>query len=282
MIKLTYIDCSNALASFVRRYWLLEFDTHQQEVVRHWHATTDLHLCFFLEDKPLYLKNEQSGYYVEGNHRIGAVGLATQYNGLMKFNGRYRCFGISFMPTGLNRLLMLPSFELTDKILSAEDLLGSDANELFEQLQEAASVQQMADWTDRFFLTYYRKQKDIHLPDGLTAAAHSLISTQGLLPVKKYASIANMSLRNFERRFKEQTGTSPKFYAKLIRFENALHSKTIYPGKSWSSIAQECGYFDQAHMLKEFNQLSGVGPKELIKTLAPPNAEFIHATRPLS
>ena len=96
--------------------------------------------------------------------------------------------------------------------------------------------------------------------DGITAIAKELYNTTSLLSVAQYAYKANMSIRNFERRFTEQAGVSPKLYAKLVRFNEAIKIKSMQPEKNWTSIAYDCGYFDQMHLIKDFKQFSNESP----------------------
>ncbi len=67
---------------------------------------------------------------------------------------------------------------------------------------------------------------------------------------------ANMSFRNFERRFTDEVGTPPKLYARITRFYNALENKMLHPNKRWLDIANENGYYDQAHFIKEVKAFS--------------------------
>ena len=109
--------------------------------------------------------------------------------------------------------------------------------------------------------------------DGITAISNELSNSTPLLNIGQYAYKANMSIRNFERRFIEQIGVSPKVYYRLVRFNNALIEKLKYPQKNWTSIAYECGYYDQMHMIKEFKQFANLNPSHLLQ----PNTNF---TRP--
>jgi AraC-like DNA-binding protein len=72
-----------------------------------------------------------------------------------------------------------------------------------------------------------------------------------------------MSVRNFERRFGEQVGTSPKLFCRLLRFNKAFKSKINVPEKNWSDIAYECGYYDSLHLIKEFKQFANASPTAL-------------------
>ena len=279
MITLTHISPCLPLASLVQFYQLLEFDTAGQELARPWHGSVDQHIVFFLKDKPLHLRDDKRGYFVEGTHNIAVLGLANRYNGLMKFKGLYKCFIILFAPTGLARLFGLPLHEITNKIYAADDLFGNSAKELLDQLQNAFTLQDMAIFADKFLTDIINKKKHIHFLDGITKISNELSATKGVLHSVDYADRANMSLRNFERKFHEQVGVSAKMYARLLRFNEAIKRKMQQPERDWISIAYECGYFDYQHMVKDFKEFADASPTHFFSQTPPPQTTYIFFRR---
>ena len=63
---------------------------------------------------------------------------------------------------------------------------------------------------------------------------------------------SGLSARHFQRRFTSQVGLSPKLYARTIRFDTALTAHRNEPTKPWTKIVHEAGYFDQAHLARDF------------------------------
>ncbi len=279
MVTLTHIAPCLSLASFVQSYQLVQFDTEGKEITRPWYGSVDQHIVFFLKDKPLYLNDEKRGYFVEGTHHIGVLGMATHFNGLMKFRGQYQCLMILFAPTGLSRLFGLPIHEITNKIYAADDLFGPTAKELLDQLQNASGLQEMAFFADKFLANFLNKKKGIHLPDSMTIISNGLSKCKETLHPQEYAAMANMSLRNFERRFHEQVGVSPKMYARLLRFNRAVDLKMQQPAKDWASIAYEGGYYDQMHMIKEFKEFTDASPTHFFSHTPPLRVETFFVKR---
>ena len=78
---------------------------------------------------------------------------------------------------------------------------------------------------------------------------------------------SGMSARQFERRFRTQVGTGPKRYARILRFSRAIRLRHANPQTSWTAIAHEVGFTDQAHMIHEFHALSGERPQALLAAL---------------
>ena len=73
---------------------------------------------------------------------------------------------------------------------------------------------------------------------------------------------------NFQRVFLERVGVSPKLFSRIVRFEAALKSKTASPHVSWTTVAQECGFHDQMHLIHDFRQFSGEIPTNVLADLA--------------
>jgi transcriptional regulator GlxA family with amidase domain len=70
--------------------------------------------------------------------------------------------------------------------------------------------------------------------------------------------------RYLELRFRDQVGVPPKTAARVLRFQHALSVATGSSRPAWSQVAAQCGYVDQAHLNREFRQLAGCTPTELL------------------
>jgi transcriptional regulator GlxA family with amidase domain len=72
-------------------------------------------------------------------------------------------------------------------------------------------------------------------------------------------------MRQYERRFQEEVGLTPKAFARTARFQRALDAKRFFPGRTWLSIAHEFGYFDQMHMVRDFQSFCGFAPNDVLE-----------------
>jgi AraC-like DNA-binding protein len=79
------------------------------------------------------------------------------------------------------------------------------------------------------------------------------------------SSMACLSVRQFERRFEQNFGITPKFYSRINRFYQAFRLKDRNPEMDWLTIAIQTGYHDYQHMVKDFKQFAGVSPNSLIE-----------------
>jgi AraC-like DNA-binding protein len=94
------------------------------------------------------------------------------------------------------------------------------------------------------------------------SAAKLLFHTKGQCRVEELADYCQTSIRQLQRRFEQAIGVSPKFYARTIRFEQAQRRLMFHPQTDLTQLAYDCGFFDQAHFIKEFRAFTGRTPSQ--------------------
>jgi AraC-like DNA-binding protein len=78
--------------------------------------------------------------------------------------------------------------------------------------------------------------------------------------VEDMAQVAGMTVRTFERRFKDCFHIGPISYLKKVRI-NAACRELIQTNRLLADIAQRCGFCDQSYMTKEFTRIKGITPQ---------------------
>jgi methylphosphotriester-DNA--protein-cysteine methyltransferase len=145
---------------------------------------------------------------------------------------------------------------------------------LTEQLESCKNIFEMSVYMNQYLIqALFRRKPTAHT---LTIASVSdiIFRNKGMVLMDDVASQANMSFRNFERRFSEEVGIYPKLYARITRFFNAVENKMMNPAKKWTDIVYEGGFFDQAHFIKEVKTFSSKTPVEFF-ALSPPLKEDV-------
>jgi AraC-like DNA-binding protein len=166
-------------------------------------------------------------------------------------------FGIRFRPGMSQAFLPVPGLKTTDQSLSLKDIWGADARRLVEQVSEAQSPAQCI----QLFEARLHNPGDITLVQRLCT---SIVDQAGQVRIDDLAFQAGLSARQLRRLFLDQIGLSPKHFCRVIRFRNSL-SRLPQAGRAeWAQVALDCGYYDQAHFINEFRQLSGFTPGEFV------------------
>ena len=191
--------------------------------------------------------------YLGGLHRTPA---------LIVHNGAQCGVQIALSPLGCRRLLGLPGGELAGQNLTAEDVLGHRAGPVRERLWAATSWSERFAVLDRFFGDRFGERRAD--PANEVVRAWSLIlASQGAIGVRELAAEVGWSARNLTRRFTTEIGLGPKAAGRVARFDTArrlLADRPKGPNPGLARLAADCGYADQAHLSREFTEMSGQSP----------------------
>lgn len=176
---------------------------------------------------------------------------------LISHEGRQEGVAIELTPPGFRALFGMPIAEVWNMSLELEQLDPS-GGELWERLQEAAGWRERFDACDRVLTGL--------LGDGgsrseLAGAWSLLVGSGGNAPIEDVAWQVGWSRRNLTRRFGREFGLGPKLAGRVIRFERA--HELLGRGGDPARVAATCGYFDQAHMNRDFVDLAGLPPARL-------------------
>ncbi len=265
MITTSEMAPSPALAPFVRSYTYREFDTNGTDLIKPWHASHESSIIFFFKDVPASLIDTKTHEVLKRGKHCDVVGMSTQYNGDMTFNGKYSFLQIIFQPHGYYSLFDASPLEIADKIVWSGDIFNSEIKLLHEQLYEAKNAIAMAEIANKWLLNYLNKKKSVDYKNRITVTSNLITKRAGLINIEKLAHYACMSMRNFERLFISETGMSPKQLCCISRFNNALDLKLSNPNMKWTCVAHETGYFDQMHLIKDFKRFCGEAPASLLR-----------------
>ena len=176
--------------------------------------------------------------------------------------GRQSGIQLAVKPLGARLLFGLPAGELAGVDGDAGCILGPVASELHERAREAATWQQRFAVIDEMLLWQLRDTQAVS-PE-VTQAWHTLLASRGTASVTQLARAAGWSSRRLGTRFRTEIGLGPKEAARVVRFDRArrlLQRRVEAAGPpELAALAAACGYYDQAHLAREFRALAGCPP----------------------
>ena len=188
---------------------------------------------------------------------------------LITHDGRQSGIQFGLTPLGARRLAGLPAGELANLDVPATQVLGAFAAELRERVAAERT------WDGRFavigsLLGRRARERDADDGDGIRPelgyAWRRLRTSHGAIPVAELAAETGWSARYLTSRFRAETGLSPKEAARVFRFQHArrmIAQAAARPtGAKLADLAADCGYYDQAHLAREFRQLAGCPPSQ--------------------
>ncbi|MVA98931.1 helix-turn-helix domain-containing protein [Nitratireductor sp. CAU 1489] len=180
---------------------------------------------------------------------------------LMNSTGRAECIQIDFTPLGARRFFGIPMREIAQRMVHTVDLGDRDIVRLRDRLGAET------DWRRRFGLVeaVLRRRLERARPQhGAVAWAYErILASQGTVRIGALARSLDCSRKHLNQRFHEEIGIGPKSTARMVRFNRALTMARFAEGPDWALIAADCGYADQAHLVREFRAFSGAPPSAL-------------------
>ncbi len=220
-------------------------------------------LIFTLDD-PLVIAAHPDAGQPPGIFETIVGGLHT-VPAIITHDGSQSGIQLGLSPLGVRMLLGLPASELAGIDVPADDVLGPVAAEIQDRLRCAAG------WPECFAIL------DEVLQDRVTKAGRPagagaevsyawrrLLQTGGTVAISALAAETGWSDRKLRARFRAETGLAPKAAARVIRFDRARRQlqQRASAGEPprLAELAASCGYFDQAHLDRDFALLAGCAP----------------------
>lgn len=255
-MKLRFAPPLPALCPYVLRFEQREARLDDGVVIYPIAARPNQFLEFYLQQR--YVVHSHNSDTLELAPSSVIVGPSTYRRVDLVLEGRFEVFTIHFQPSGFFQLFGLPMHTFTDRAYDARSVLGASIAELESRLTYARNFGSRVDAASAFLV---RRISALNFPDGVARLANQMLLERGLLSVRAAATRAGLSVRQFERRFLQQVGVTPKRYGRIVRFQEALNMR-LGTNQNWTDIAQEYGYYDQMHMVHDFRVFSGANPTE--------------------
>jgi AraC-like DNA-binding protein len=181
--------------------------------------------------------------------------------------GRGRAFGIKFRPGAFRPWLGAPVSTLTDRVQPVEALFGAPAARalaaLLDHEDDAASVAAAC------------RLLAERLPSGPDEQAllagrivDAIVDDRGLHGVGELARRCEMTPRSLQRLFNDYVGVGPKWVIQRYRMHEAIAQVQQGRAVAWAALAQDLGYFDQAHFIADFRRFVGCTPADYARAHA--------------
>ncbi|MGH8880028.1 MAG: AraC family transcriptional regulator [Stackebrandtia sp.] len=232
-----------ALADIVEHYWLSDWDLpdpHPQQVLTHptvnmlW-ATPNQHIVTGAQSR-----------------------LSTTI-----LSGKGRVFGIQFPPGGFRAFTALPLSDFTDRQIPIADVFGTAAEAIGALLADEPDDLPRVAAVNRFLLAHSSPLQ----PSTVRAMrlAKRARTDRGITRVETLAATQSLSVRSVQRLFADEIGVSPKWVIRRYRTQEAI--EVADDNVDWAMLANDLGYVDQAHLVRDFSAAAGISPAAYQRSL---------------
>lgn len=247
---------SEDLAAFIKCYWTLESPKEatpeRQTIV----ADGCMEMIFHFGD--LYVQYTENGNSII-QPRCFVFGQLTRPLEIEP-TGITGIFSVRFHPNGFLPFATIPIKEMENSAVSLEKLFGKESPEIGHQILNADSTEERISLIETFLL---KQLRNIETVDRIVkSTVETILTANGQLSIDELSKLTNINRRQLERKFSSAIGLSPKQLSRAIRLQATLKILLNKEFKNLTALAYENDYYDQAHFIKDFKELTGFTPKE--------------------
>lgn len=169
--------------------------------------------------------------------------------------------GVHFKPGGAFPFFGVPASELHNADVALDALWGQRAGELRERVLEASTPERKFAVLERILL---RAARTFRRHRAVAFALQEFASVPGRRSVADVTDAVGMSAGRFIDRFRDEVGLTPKLFCRVRRFQEVVGRVHGEQAIDWAGLALSCGYFDQAHLIRDFRRFSGLRPTQYL------------------
>lgn len=188
--------------------------------------------------------------------------------------GEQLYFGIKFYPHSMAAFTQEASSNLIDQSIDCRDLFADGFDELEDQVLQRPHFTSFVRHAEHFFkqrLAQSKEPKNFLMLENLVK---QLFAFDPALNLKELAREYRISMRHMQKLFQRHIGLSPVQVRNILRFQSTFGR--LQKGEdSLTSIAYDCGYYDQAHFINEFKAYAGKTPSDYLNSNSPLLSPFL-------
>ena len=193
----------------------------------------------------------------------------------VRSTGKHTMLGIRFLTHSASYFFDEEIGLFNDHVTNLCDVMGNAATQLHAQLMEAPVAEERIQLVANFLLQRLAaNEKKAYYINKVADILTSIQRDADENNIGSIASTHNITPRYLHKLIYKHTGLSPKSFTKISRFQQSL--KLISKNKrGLTSIAYDCGYFDQSHFIRDFKSFTGVTPSAYLENNFPVTQVFM-------
>jgi len=223
--------------------------------------TGHVHLIFELDG---FVRNtfDNKTLKPNGTHtKVWVSGIQQNYISISAHQNS-EMFVVRFKPFGAYPFFQTSIHELSNQIQPAEIFFGTEILALRRDILMKNSAEEKFKVTEQWLNRIFN-------PDKVPSSEFlKVLEEFQSNPVSKHNLVVESypkTRKHLIDQFKKFIGVTPKYYHRILRFNEILHQINQAHKIEWSQIAYQCEYTDQSHFIKEFKHFSGINPKKFIQ-----------------
>ncbi|HEY2472759.1 MAG TPA: helix-turn-helix domain-containing protein [Terracidiphilus sp.] len=168
--------------------------------------------------------------------------------------------GILFRPGAARIFFPVAAHELHNTDIPLSALHPGEAERLLNDVCSATDEHAQFLAVERYLNRKLINAARLH--PAVRYAVGQLSGEGGVRSVRRIQLDTGLSHTRFIQLFREHVGLTPKLFCRVRRFRTLLDRIDKGMPVNWADLAADCGYFDQAHLIRDFREFAGITPLE--------------------
>ena len=244
------------LSQFVENIWLVEGHTadYTREKIL---PDGAIELIIDLDTEPKTIFDDEGSDHFRTVSRAWISGERTRYI-IIGAARNQSMVGIRFRPGGAYPFFKFPISELSESVTELDLIWGGLVDEIRNQLTEVEVAEDRLVRLEAFLLQQVRRSLEANRL--INFAVHQLQHSPQFLAIRDLANTIGITQKHLISQFEKVVGLRPKSFARVCKFQKVVNLLEQQQEIEWAALASDCGYYDQAHFIHEFQTFSGLKP----------------------
>ncbi len=240
------------LRPLVHRFWVLQGEAERETEFQRAMPDGRPEIIFNLADR-FESRGPDGPERQPGTLLVGPTTHAIE----LRPTGRVDLFGLRLQPGAAPALLGLSGLELVNRTADLADLQPGWTRDLAERLTECGRTAKRVEIVEHHLA---RVAGEAERDPRLEAGIGVVLRSRGGVGIGRVADLVGLSPRHLSRLCRERVGLGPKLLGRITRFQRVLRELEQCTRPRWAAMAQRHGYFDQAHLGRDFRTFAGLSP----------------------
>jgi AraC-like DNA-binding protein len=207
---------------------------------------------------PIAVLDNRAGHRPHRYPDGGFVAGLDDRHTFIEYEGVQRGLQLNLTPVGARLFFDLPMSEIAGRVVHVNDLLPREHRCATEQLAALPDWDARFDLIERLVASRLARARAPH--PAIVWAYDQIQRTGGTIEMRRLARELGYSRTHLIALFRDQIGFPPKLVARITRFERLIRRLKTGTPTAWADLAAECGYYDQAHLVRDMHEFAGMTP----------------------
>ncbi len=221
----------------------------------------NINVVIDLTDYPKYIYDNETLKEIQACQHVWFSGIRNRYITIPSGKDS-EMFIINFKKGRAYPFVQMPLDELTDSVVDGDLVLTKEIMNMREIILSLSETSQKFVYAEQHLLKQFGSRLDPN--PFVDFAVDKIIHAPNQFTMATLSRKVGYSQKHFIQMFRENVGVTPKAFLRIVRFQRAIQEIEASKRINWSSMALDCGYYDQAHFINDFKDFSGFTPQQYL------------------